>query len=469
MAENNNFHGLMEGVAGVRGIIGGGLTPDVACKYAAAYGTMLGCGEIVVGRDGRPTGGMLFDAVSAGLQAVGCKILDIGIAPTPTIQVTIKKRGSQGGVAITASHNPQEWNALKFFSTTSLFLDEEEGKQLRSIIKGNDIAYVSWDRLGSVSQYEQAVDDHIKLILDIPFLDLPAIRKRDFKVVVDCVNSAGSVIFPQLLLELGCTVVKLNCEPTGLFPRGAEPLPENLKSLCAHVVESGADLGLAVDPDSDRLAMVDEQGHPIGEEYSLVIAADFALRHRKGPIVANISTTRALDDLALKYGVELHRTKVGEIHVAKKMASVGAVIGGEGNGGVILPEVHLGRDAPVGAMLALQYLASHNFTMSEAMAQLPKYYIVKKKIKLGAMEPSRVIDSIVDSMPGAEIDRTDGIKFIYPRRWVQIRPSNTEPILRVFAEAPQLEVAEEMCDEIRDKILKIKLIGASNADMPGRG
>lgn len=452
MKDKEQFNGLMEGVAGVRGVIGRGLTPDLACRYASAYGTMIGGGEIVVGMDGRPTGKMLFNAVCAGLQAVGCQVLDIGVVPTPTIQLIIKKRGSSGGVAITASHNPQEWNALKFFSPSSLFLDEAEGSELKGILNRCDFAYAAWDRLGTLTAYDKAIEDHIKAILRIPYLDLPSIRRRNFKVAVDCVNAAGSVIFPELLMELGCTVVKLNCEPTGIFPRGAEPLPHNLKALSAHVVESGSDLGFAVDPDSDRLAIVNERGQPIGEEYSLVIAVDFVLNHKLGPVTANISTTRALDDLTEKYGVKLHRTKVGEVHVAKKMALVGAVIGGEGNGGVILPEVHLGRDAPVGAVLTLQYLAATDNSMSEAVAKLPQYHIVKEKIELQRLTPDAVIDGIADSMPQAVIDRTDGIKFSFPRRWVQVRPSNTEPIIRVFAEAPQKETANNMCLEIVAKI-----------------
>ncbi|MBL7192281.1 phosphoglucosamine mutase, partial [bacterium] len=339
MSETEKFRGLMVGVSGIRGIVGQGLTPDVAARYAAAYGTLVGAGEVVVGRDGRPSGLMIFDAVSAGLQSVGCKTLDIGIVPTPTIQMVMGIRGSTGGVAITASHNPQEWNALKFFSSTSLFLDEEEGAQLRSIIDDSTIKYMGWDRLGSIETYKSAIDDHIKAILNISSIDIAQIRRAEFKIVADCVNGAGSLILPQLLSEFGCDVIKLNCEPNGLFPRGAEPLPQNLTGLCQAVKDNGADLGIAVDPDSDRLAMVDNTGNPIGEEYSLVIAADFIQSRKKGPMVCNVSTTRAMDDLAEKYGVDLYRTKVGEVHVAKKMAGVDAVIGGEGNGGVILPEV----------------------------------------------------------------------------------------------------------------------------------
>ena len=450
---DSNFKGLMEGVAGIRGIIGGGLTPDIACKYAAAYGSMIGGGEIVVGGDGRPSGGMIFNAVCAGLQSVGCKILHIGIVPTPTIQVIIGKRGSQGGIAITASHNPQEWNALKFFATSSLFLDEREGRELKEILMENKISYTAWDRLGQVEDYDKAIEDHIKAVLDIPYLNLSNIRRRDFKVAIDCVNASGSRIMPELLTELGCTINKVNCECTGIFPRIAEPLPENLTELSEAVVESGSDVGFAVDPDTDRLAIVDETGRPLGEEYTLTIAVDFILRHKKGPITANVSTTRALDDLAAKYEVEIQRAKVGEVHVAKKMAAIGAVIGGEGNGGVILPEVHLGRDAPVGAALVLQYMADHDKPLSEIVKSLPQYTIVKDKVGIEGLNKDEIFGRIEKSARDAEIDKTDGVKLIYPRSWIQVRASNTEPILRIFAESSARVDAERMVRELKALVL----------------
>jgi len=447
--QNNSFKGLMEGVAGIRGVVGNGLTPDIACRYAAAYGSMMGGGEIVVGGDGRISGKMVFNAVCAGLQSVGCDILDIGIVPTPTIQVIIGERGSRGGVAITASHNPQEWNALKFFAPSTLFLDEDEGRELKRILNENDIKYVPYDRLGKMEKYDTAVEDHIKAILDTPYLNLSAIRRKDFKVALDCVNASGSHIMPELLTELGCTVHKIHCEGTGIFPRGAEPLAENLGDLSKLVMETGSDIGFALDPDGDRLAIVDETGRPIGEEYTVTIAVDFILRHKKGPIAANVSTTRALDDLADKYGVEMHRSKVGEVHVAKKMAAVGAVIGGEGNGGVILPEVHLGRDAPVGAALTLQYMAEMNIPLSKIAAKLPQYIIVKDRVGIEGLDKAEIFARIEKSTKDAVIDRTDGIKIIYPRCWVQIRASNTEPILRIFAEASNKTDAVRLLNDIK--------------------
>jgi len=447
--QNNRFKGLMEGVAGIRGVIGSGLTPDLACKYAAAYGSMMGGGEIVVGGDGRISGKMVCDAVCAGLQAVGCLILDVGVAPTPTIQVILGKRGSRGGIAVTASHNPQEWNALKFFAPSSLFLDEDEGRELKRILLENDINYVPYDRLGKIQTYDKAVEDHIKAILDMPYLNLSAIRRKDFKVALDCVNASGSRIMPQLLTELGCSVNKVHCEYTGIFPRPAEPLAENLKDLCQLVVETQSDVGFALDPDGDRLAIVDETGSPLGEEYTLTIAVDFILRHKKGPVVANVSTTRALDDLAKAYSVELHRSKVGEVHVAKKMAAVGAVIGGEGNGGVILPEVHLGRDAPVGAALTLQYMAESDLPLSKIAAKLPQYKMVKDRISIEGLNKEEIFARIESKAKEAKIDRTDGLKIIHPRCWAQIRPSNTEPILRIFAEASNKTDAERLVNDIK--------------------
>ncbi len=453
MSVEENFSGLMEGVAGVRGIIGEGLTPELACRYAAAYGTMIGGGEVVVGRDGRPSGEMILHAIYSGLQSVGCTVLDIGIVPTPTIQVIIGKRGSQGGIAITASHNPQEWNALKFFATSSLFLDEKEGVELRNILHNNDIAYTNWKKLGTIEHYETAVEDHIKSILDIPYLNLATIRRREFKVAVDCVNASASSIMPELLTELGCKVSKINCECNGIFPRPAEPLPENISALSQAVREGECFLGFAVDPDGDRLAVVDESGIPIGEEYTLTMAVDFVLRNKKGPITTNVSTTRALDDLAEKYGVEIHRSKVGEVHVAKKMAAVGAVIGGEGNGGVILPEVHLGRDAPVGAALILQYAAEMDKSLSQIVEDLPHYVVCKDKVSLSGINLDEVFAKIENYAVNAEIDHTDGMKIIYPRSWIQVRPSNTEPILRIFAEASQKIDAERMVKEVKALIV----------------
>jgi phosphomannomutase len=304
--------------------------------------------------------------------------------------------------------------------------------------------------------YDKAIEDHISAILDIPDLDLAEIRKREFKVVVDSVNASGSNIFPQLLNELGCTVIKLNCEPSGIFPRSAEPLPENLTELCSVVVENSADLGFAVDPDADRLAIIDETGHPIGEEYTLTLVVDFVLRHKRGTVVANVSTTRALDELAKKYRVSLLRTKVGEVYVAKKMKDVNAIIGGEGNGGVILPEVHLGRDAPVAAALILQLMTELNLPLSKIITELPKYEMVKDKVQLERFSPQELIPLIENSLIGAEIDKTDGIKFNFANSWVQVRPSNTEPIVRVFAEAPMRDIAISLCAEMKEKISNLE-------------
>lgn len=449
------FSGLMEGVAGVRGIVGVGLTPDIACRYAAAYGVLLGGGEVIVGMDGRPSGPMLFNAVAAGLQSVGCNVLNIGIVPTPTIQIMIAQRGSKGGIAITASHNPQQWNALKFFSTSSLFLDEKEGEELRKILKNDKIEYSSWDHLGAAEDYADAIDLHIKTVMEIPYLNLSAIRRRGFKVALDCINGASSLLMPDLLKELGCTVFPVNCEANGIFPHEAEPIPENLTQLSDLVKETGADLGVALDPDGDRLAMIDENGIPIGEEYTLALATDFILQHNAGSVVTNVSTTKAIDDIAARYGVHVHRTKVGEVHVAKRMASEGAVIGGEGNGGVILPEVHLGRDAPVGVALTLQYLTESEESLSEVLSQLPRYEIVKHKVSILGADKEKILEHLRNEIQSEAVDETDGLKFINANNWVQVRASNTEPIIRIFAEAPYKSLAEELSDKVKVKIRQL--------------
>ncbi|MCI0515238.1 phosphoglucosamine mutase, partial [candidate division KSB1 bacterium] len=339
---------LMISVAGIRGVVGETLTPEVILKFALAFGTQAGPGKIVVGSDTRVTGPMVKHAVIAGLQAVGCTVIDVGICPTPTVQMATEKLSDGGGIIITASHNPIEWNALKLLSKDGLFLTAEAGKQLQELVQKGTFNYVAWDRIGHYQSYEQALSDHQQAILALPYLDLKAIQKRRFKVALDCVNGAGSVMLPEFLRTLGCDVHPINCTPDGLFPHTPEPVPENLTQLCDEVRKTGADLGFAVDPDSDRLAIIANLGLPLGEEYTLALVTDFILKKKRGPVVLNASTSLAAEDIARAYGVDVLRTKVGESHVAQKMAEIGAVIGGEGNGGVMLPDLHLGRDAIVG-------------------------------------------------------------------------------------------------------------------------
>ncbi|MFQ5770386.1 MAG: phosphoglucosamine mutase, partial [bacterium] len=309
-------------------------------------------------------------------------------------------------------------------------------------------SFASWDKLGVTLRYSKANDEHIEAILKLKYINLEKIKARKFKVVLDCVCGAGSNLVPELLNQLGCATITLNCEPTGVFPRNPEPLPENLTELCAKVQKENADIGMAVDPDSDRLALVSEKGQPLGEEKTLAIAVKQVLSKKPGPVVINASTSRVTEDIAEKYGSSLQRTKVGEIHVAKKMREIGAVIGGEGNGGVILPDLHLGRDAPVGIALILQHLAESNKPISVINEHLPQYVITKKKIELGALEPKAVLEKIQRVFANETLDFTDGIKIVRPNSWIHIRPSNTEPIIRVIAEAPTAQESENFCSNI---------------------
>ncbi|MBU0517388.1 phosphoglucosamine mutase [bacterium] len=438
---------LMISVSGIRGVVGEGLTPDVITEYSAAFGSYCEGGKIIVGRDSRSTGAMVRYAALAGLVSVGCDVVDLGIAATPTIQLAVEKSDAAGGIAFTASHNPDEWNALKFFSADGLFLDEAQSMRLKEIKDDWLVNWVPWDEIGHVTDYKDAVDDHIKVVLDHPLFDIPAIRKRNFKVAVDAVGGAGCNLIPSLLAELGCEVVKLNCEITGRFPRSPEPLAENITDLGELVRKEHCDLGLALDPDADRLSIVDDQGNPIGEEYTLAIAARLVLASEKGPLVTNVSTTRALDDIALQAGVPIYRSKVGEIYVVRKMQEVGALIGGEGNGGVIFPGIHLGRDSAVGSVMALQTLVKAGKPLSEVMQTFPKYVISKQKISIMDLHPDDILAKLHAHYKEEEHDETDGLKVIRPDGWFQMRASNTEPILRIFAEGKDQAGADALIQE----------------------
>ncbi|MCX6640852.1 MAG: phosphoglucosamine mutase [bacterium] len=453
---------LMVSVSGMRGVVGEGLTPELVTAYAAAFGTYCHGGKIIVGRDSRTTGEMVRHAALAGLLAVGCDVMDLNIVPTPTIQLAVRNHGASGGIAFTASHNPAEWNALKFFSAEGLFLDEAQGAELLAIKDNWAVQYVRFDRIGHVTKAQQAIEEHISAVLNYPLFDIPAIRKRCFRVAVDAVGGAGSLLIPQLLAELGCEVVKLNCEVTGFFPHNPEPLPENLTDLCKLVKQERCDLGVAVDPDADRLALIDETGHPIGEENTLVLAASLVLRHQPGPVATNVSTTRALDDITGRAGVPLYRSKVGEIHVVKKMQEVKAVIGGEGNGGVIFPAINYARDSAVGTTMTLQSLVEAGTSLSNLMKVFPSYVISKRKVPRGDLQPDQLISALSEHFRVDQQDRTDGLKVIRPEGWFQMRPSNTEPILRIYAEGKDSAGAEALAQEAASALEAIvtKLQGA---------
>ena len=428
----------MVSVSGIRGRVGEGLTPEIVARYAAGFGAWVltrGDRAVVVGRDSRVSGPLFHRVVLSALQSVGIDVIDVGMAPTPTIQLAVEHHHAGGGLAITASHNPVEWNALKFIGPSGLFLDAADGAAMRAIADG-EIPRAKWDALGDVRQDSEAVARHLNAVLSLPFIDVERLRKRRFKVALDCCHGAGAVIMPQLLEALGCEMVAIGLEADGLFPRPPEPVPENLGDLERLVRESGADLGLATDPDVDRLALVSDAGVAIGEDYTLALAAKLVLRHRAGPVVANLSTSRILEDVAAEAGREAIRAPVGEVNVALRMRREGAAIGGEGNGGVILSEVHLGRDAPVGVALVLQMLLESDEPLSAVVRRYPRYSIVKDKLDRPDAPLDSVYTALRDAFPDAAQDMQDGLRLAWPDRWVHVRPSGTEPIVRVIAEAP---------------------------------
>jgi len=376
------FDGLMVSVSGVRGRVGEALTPEVVATFAAAFGAWASRGgnrRVVVGRDSRVSGPMFTRIVHGALESVGCTVIDIGMAPTPTIQLAVEHHHAAGGLGITASHNPIEWNALKFIGPSGLFLSAAEGAEMRALLD-TGIPRATWDMLGHIERDDEAVARHMAQVLALPWLDVAGIRSRGFKVALDCCHGAGSVVMPQLLTELGCEVYAINMEADGRFHRPPEPVAENLGELETLVRATGADVGFATDPDVDRLALVLDDGRAPGEDYTLAFAVRAVLRHRPGPVVTNLSTSKVVSDVADEMGVPFHFAKVGEVNVALAMRDAGATIGGEGNGGVILPELHLGRDAPLGAALMLQLMHEEGRPLSALVASRPRYVIVKDKL-----------------------------------------------------------------------------------------
>src|SRR5690348_773591 len=452
----------MVSVSGVRGRVGEALTPEVVTRFAAGFGAWAkakwsagprGSGRcrVVVGRDSRVSGPMFHRATIAALQSVGCDVIDVGLAPTPSIQLAVEHHHAAGGLAITASHNPIEWNALKFIGPSGLFLEGGEAADMRKVVEGK-IPRATWDKLGAVAVDKDAAREHIELILALPFLDVEGIRKREFRVALDCVRGAGGTFMPVLLELLGCKLATINMEPDGRFPRSPEPVAENLGELQKLVQDSHCEIGMAVDPDVDRLALVSDEGLAIGEDYTLALAAKEVLRHRKGVIVTNLSTSRIIDDIATEAGTRVIRAPVGEVNVATRMRAENAPIGGEGNGGVILSELHLGRDAPVGAALMLQLLLEESKPLSKIVAQYPRYIIFKDKLD----RPNAPLDAVYEALrkhfADAEVDTQDGLRLTWPDRWVHIRPSGTEPIVRVIAEAPTAEAAEQLVRDCRKPV-----------------
>jgi phosphomannomutase len=441
---------LMVSVSGIRGIFGTDLTPENLVHYSAAFGTWLNGGKVVVGRDSRVTGQICEDIVTAALQSTGCDVIKTGIAPTPTVAMTVLKHKAAGGIIISASHNPAEWNALKLLNEKSEFLDENQGKEVIAIADKQKYSYQNFESTGSISVDEDAITDHIDTILDLPYINKEQIADAGFTVAVDAVNGAGSVALPRLLQSLGVKVHKLHCQPTGIFPHNPEPLPAHLGDICDFIKNNECDLGIVTDPDADRLALVDENGNLFGEEYTQVAAFDFILSRHNGPTATNLSSSRAADDITSRYGQVCHRSAVGEINVVKKMQETGAVIGGEGNGGVINPDLHYGRDALVGTAMILQLLADRNLKASEYRSTLPDYEITKDKIQLEdlGIDADQVLVQLENRFREKNPITIDGVKIEFDEGWVHFRKSNTEPIVRVYAEAATFDTAKTLADKV---------------------
>jgi phosphomannomutase len=463
------FDGLMVSVSGVRGRVGEALTPEVVAGFAAAFGAWsverarggnAAADAIVVGRDSRVSGPMFHRVVVAALQSVGARVIDIGLTTTPTCQLAVEHHHAAGGLMISASHNPIEWNALKFIGASGLFLDAAEGAAMREF-RERGIPRATWDRLGRVDEDRDAVGRHIDAVLALPFLDVNAIRARRHRVALDCCHGAGSVIMPALLERLGCEVTMINGEPDGRFHRPPEPVAENLGELESLVSTTGAVVGFAVDPDVDRLALVADGGHAIGEDWTLALAARVVLARRTGAVVTNLSTSRIVDDVAADAGAEVTRAPVGEVNVAVRMRELDAVVGGEGNGGVILPALHLGRDAPVAAALILQLLTDESVPLSGIVTRYPRYSIVKDKLDRPDASLGSVYEALRERFPDARVDTQDGLRLAWDDRWVHVRPSGTEPIVRVIAEAPTLEAARELIERSREPLDALSTSGSA--------
>ncbi|MEZ6123164.1 MAG: phosphoglucosamine mutase [Planctomycetaceae bacterium] len=433
-------------ISGLRGIIGDGLDPIFATEFAAALGSMLNGGPVVVARDGRVTGLMMYHAVVSGLMSVGCKVLDAGIATTPTCGVLVTHHGAAGGIQITASHNPIEWNGLKPFGPDGAVFNRELGQQLIQTLEAEDgIAWKNWSEIGSVTVLDDPARPHIDKVLAL--VDVDAIRKRRFRVVLDCNHGSGSTCGPTLLKALGCEVTVLGGTPDGRFEHIPEPVEQNLGDLCAAVKKQKADAGFAQDPDADRMAIVDQTGRYIGEELTLALAADHVLETRKGPFVVNGSTSRVTADIAKKHGCQFHRSFVGEAHVCAKMRAVHAELGGEGNGGVIEPKVGYVRDSLVSMAYVLDGLTRRGTTLSDWADSLPFYTIVKDKLECPRDAVTAACTALKQTFKDARPSEGDGLRLDWDDRWVQVRSSNTEPILRVIAEAPDTDLARNLCSE----------------------
>ena len=456
---------ILKTISGIRGTIGGkedqGLTPFDVVKFATAYAFWLkktgNNSSVVVGRDARVSGEMVNNLVVGSLMGAGFDVIDLGLSTTPTVEMAVIDLKASGGIILTASHNPKQWNALKLLNAKGEFISAAAGQEILDIAEKGDFDFPEVDDLGEHT-FVHYREKHIQHILDLPLVDKDLIQKANFKIVVDAVNSSGGIFVPMLLKALGVKeIIELNCEPTGLFAHNPEPLPENLTSLSNTVVREGADLGISVDPDVDRLALVNEDGEMFGEEYTLVAVADYILQNKKGSAVSNLSSTIALKDICGKHGCTYHPSAVGEVNVVEKMKEVDAVIGGEGNGGIIYPELHYGRDALVGIALFLTHLAKTGKSISFLRSTYPNYEIIKDKIPLeSGTNVDVILSKLEEKYQNFEINTVDGLKIIMPDGWVMIRKSNTEPIVRVYAESNSRTIAENIVKQIKEDIRTIE-------------
>ena len=455
---------LIKSISGIRGTIGGtvneGLTPIDTVKFASAYGTWLKNKnpnkslKVVIGRDARPSGQMVSDLVCSSLIGLGIDVINLGLSTTPTVEIAVPLENADGGIILTASHNPKQWNALKLLNEKGEFISGAEGNALLEIAEEASFSFADVDDLGVITDNDSYLQKHIDAVLALPLVNVQAIKNANFSVVIDAVNSTGGIFIPALLEALGVHhITKLYCEPNGQFPHNPEPLPEHLADLAAKIKESKADVGFTVDPDVDRLAMVCEDGSMFGEEYTLVAVADYVLSQTPGATVSNLSSTRALRDVTEQRGENYHASAVGEVNVVNLMKAENAIIGGEGNGGVIYPESHYGRDALVGIALFLSHLALKNCTASALRDSFPKYCISKNKIQLTPqIDVDLILNKMADKYKNEEVDTTDGVKIYIGKEWVHLRKSNTEPIIRIYSESKSMDDADSLADRFKAEI-----------------
>jgi phosphomannomutase len=444
---------LVISISGVRGIVGKALTPDIVTRFASAFGTFIRGRKVVVGRDTRVSGAMIKHSVFAGLMSAGCRIVDLDIVPTPTCSLMVEELKAKGAVVISGSHNPVEWNALKFLRSDGVYLNDEQGKELLDIYYQGNFRNVRWEKLMPVDEDRTSIERHLDKVLSV--LDVDAIREAKLTVVIDSCNGAGSIITPELLMQLGCKVVRIHCTPDGLFPHNPEPIFVHLEDLRKAVRRHKADIGFAQDADADRLAIVNEKGEYLGEEYTLALAARHIVRSRKGSIVANLSTSRMLDDVADEFGVKTIRTPVGEVYVAETMMAEKSVIGGEGNGGVIDPRIHYVRDSIIGIGLILEEMAATGKKISRLARELPKYHMLKKKVECGRDTAGEIMQKLKKKYARHKLNLKDGIRIDWKDKWVHVRPSGTEFALRIIGEARTQKEARSLVNSFLEEARKI--------------